>query len=163
MRQFSGWQKWTVGSWLVVLSLFQLYTSIFGIMQPRPQRGIHLLFLMPAAFILYPAAKKWVDERIPIYDYLLAFLALIPPIYLILKNDYLTERLKFVDPVMPIEMILGALNIILLLEAIRRTVVPAMAILIAAFIGYMYVAPFLPGVFYSKAPSFSSSPRSFSL
>jgi TRAP transporter 4TM/12TM fusion protein len=30
-----------------------------------------------------------------------------------------------------------------------------MAILIAAFIGYMYVAPYMPGVFYSKPPLFS--------
>jgi TRAP transporter 4TM/12TM fusion protein len=57
--------------------------------------------------------------------------------------------------VLPIELILGTLNIILLLEAIRRTVVPAMAILIAAFLGYMYVAPYLSGVFYAKAPLFS--------
>ncbi len=144
-----------VGCWLVVLSLFQLYTAIFGILQPRPQRGIHLMFLLPAAFILFPAAKKWAADRVPIYDWILAGLALIPPIYLIINNDYLSERLKFVDPVLPIELILGTLNIILLLEAIRRVVVPAMAILIASFLGYMYVAPFLSGVFYSKAPLFS--------
>ncbi len=155
MRQFKGSQKWMVGGWLVVLSLFQLYTAIFGIMQPRPQRGIHLMFILPAAFILFPAAKKWVSDRVPIYDWILAGLALIPPIYVIINNDYLSERLKFVDPVLPIELILGTLNIILLLEAIRRVVVPAMAILIASFIGYMYIAPFLSGVFYSKPPVFS--------
>ena len=103
-------QKWVVGGWLVVLSLFQLYTAVFGIYQPRIQRGIHLMFLLPAAFILFPAAKKWVNERVPIYDWVLAGLALLPPIYLIINNDYLTERLKFVDPVLPIEMILGALE-----------------------------------------------------
>ena len=155
MRQFEGSQKWMVGGWLVVLSLFQLYTAIFGILQPRPQRGIHLMFILPAAFILFPAAKKWVSDRVPIYDWILAGLALMPPIYLIINNDYLTERLKFVDPVLPIELILGTLNIILLLEAIRRVVVPAMAILIVSFIGYMYIAPFLSGVFYSKPPVFS--------
>ena len=155
MRQFKGLQKWMVGGWLVILSLFQLYTSIFGILQPRMQRGIHLMFLLPAAFILFPAAKKWVNDRVPVYDWILAVLALAPPIYLLIRNDYLTERLKFVDPVLPIELILGTLNIILLLEAIRRTVVPAMAILIASFIAYMYVAPYLSGVFYSKQPLFS--------
>jgi len=155
VRQFKGTQKWMVGGWLVVLSLFQLYTAIFGIFQPRPQRGIHLMFLLPAAFILFPAVKKWASDRVPIYDWILAFLALLPPIYLLINNDYLTERLKFVDPVLPIELILGTLNIILLLEAIRRTVVLAMAILIASFIGYLYIAPYLSGVFYAKAPVFS--------
>ena len=78
-----------------------------------------------------------------------------PPSICLINNDYLTERLKFVDPVLPIELILGTLNIILLLEAIRRTVVLAMAILIASFIGYLYIAPYLSGVFYAKAPVFS--------
>jgi len=102
VRQLSGWQKWTVGSWLVVLSLFQLYTSVYGILQPRPQRGIHLLFLLPAAFILFPISKKKLTNRIPVYDWVLAALALIPPIYLLANNGYLTERLKFVDPDLPI-------------------------------------------------------------
>jgi len=156
VRQFKGLQNWLIGGWFVVLSSFQLYTAIFGILQPRPQRGIHLFFLLPAAFILFPATKKLVvDNKIPIYDWILAGLALLPPIYLLINNDYLTERLKFVDPVLPIELILGTINIILLLEAIRRVVVPEMAILIASFIGFLYVAPYLPGVFYSKAPSFS--------
>jgi TRAP-type uncharacterized transport system fused permease subunit len=39
---------------------------------------------------------------------------------------------------------------VLLLEAIRRAVVPAMTILIGVFILYLYAAPYLPGVFYSK-------------
>jgi len=149
-------QKWILGGWLVVLSSFQLYTAIFGILQPRLQRGIHLMFLLPAAFILFPAVKKVViDNKVPIYDWILAILALLPPIYLIINNDYLTERLKFVDPVLPIELLLGTINIILLLEAIRRVVVPAMTILIVSFIGFLYVSPWLPSVFYSKAPAFA--------
>ncbi len=155
MRQFSGLQNWLVGGWLVALSLFQLYTAMFGILQPREQRGIHLMFLLPAAFILFPAVKREIiDNKVPLYDWICAGLALLPPIYLIIRNDYLSERLEFVDPVLPIELIFGTINIILLLEAIRRAVVPAMAILIAAFIGYMYVAPWMPGVFYSKAPTY---------
>ena len=153
MRQLEGWQKWTVSTWLVILSLFQLYTAYFGIYQPRLQRGIHLMFLLPAAFLLFPAVKGRVGPKIPIYDWLMALMALAPPIYLIINNDYLTDRLKFIDPVSSVELVLGAVNIVLLLEAIRRTVVPAMSMLIAAFIGYMYLAPYLPGVFFSQAPT----------
>ena len=112
--------------------------------------------IIAAAFILFPATKKLVvDNKVPIYDWILAGLALLPPIYLIINNDYLTERLKFVDPVLPIELLLGTINIILLLEGIRRVVVPAMSILIVSFIGFLYVSPWLPSVFYSKAPAFS--------
>ncbi len=154
MRQLEGWQKHLVGAWLVAVSVFQLYTATVGIYPPRIQRGVHLLFLLPAAFVLFPARKSKMDHRAGITDWILAGLSVLPPLYIILNADRLTERLEFVDPVLPVEQVLGALMILLLLEGIRRAVVPAMAILIAAFIGYMYVAPYLSGVFYAKAPSF---------
>jgi TRAP-type uncharacterized transport system fused permease subunit len=72
LRQLTGWQKWLIGIWLAAISLFQLYTASFGIEQPRVQRGIHLLFLLPAAFILFPAVKKKVQDAVPLYDWLLA-------------------------------------------------------------------------------------------
>ena len=88
MRQFSGVKNWLIGGWLVALSIYQLYTAMFGILQPRPQRGIHLMFLLPAAFILFPAVKKdIVDNKVPIYDLVCAGLALLPPIYLIINNS----------------------------------------------------------------------------
>ena len=155
MRSLGRWQTFGVGAWLALISLFQIYTATFGIMQPRLQRGIHLLFLLPAAFILFPAGKKSPQDRVPFYDWFLAVLALLPPLYLIVNNDYLSERLEFIDPLLTVEFVLGLVNIVLLLEGIRRAVVPAMAVLIAAFLGYMYAAPMLPGVFYSKAPVLS--------
>ena len=139
-----------IGIWLVAVSVFALYTATFGIMQPRIQRGVHLLFLLPMAFILFPATKKSISDKIPVYDWILAFLALLPALYVIIHNDALSMRFEFVDPLTSLEMVLGALNILLLLEAIRRAVVPAMTILIVAFIAYLYAAPYLSGVFYAK-------------
>lgn len=153
MREIHGWRSKAIGAWLVAISIFQLYTATVGIYQARIQRGIHLLFLLPAAFILFPATKKAVPGKIGVINAILAGLALIPPLYIVINADRLTERLEFVDPVMPIEMILGGLMIVLLLEAIRRAVVPAMAVLIGCFFVYMFAAPYMPGVFYAKAPS----------
>lgn len=155
MQEIHGWRNKAIGAWLVAISIFQLYTAAVGIYPARIQRGIHLLFLLPAAFILFPATQKATAGRIGIVNYLLAGLALGPPLYIVLNADRLTERLEFVDPVLPIEMILGGLMIVLLLEAIRRAVVPAMAILIGCFFIYMYAAPYMPGVFYAKPPSFA--------
>ena len=142
MRTFTGWKKAAIGIWLTVVSVFALYTATFGIMQPRIQRGVHLLFLLPMAFILFPANKKSLSDRIPLYDGILALLALFPPLYLIIFNDSMSLRFEFVDPLTPTQMALGALNIVLLLEGIRRAVVPAMSILIGAFFLYPYAAPY---------------------
>jgi TRAP transporter 4TM/12TM fusion protein len=150
LRRLSGWKETAAGLWLTVVSVFALYTATFGVMQPRIQRGVHILFLLPMAFILFPASKRSTSNTVPFYDWLLAFLALLPPLYLMINNDSLSMRLQFVDPLTQMQMLLGALNIILLLEAIRRAVVPAMTILIGVFILYLYGAPYLPGVFYCK-------------
>ena len=150
MRELQGWQKTIIGAWLVGLSLFQLYTATFGIYEPRIQRGVHLLFLLPAAFLIFPARKGKNQNRVGVLDGILALVSLFPPLYVILRHDYLSERLEFVDPVTTLEMVLGAAMILLMIEGIRRAVVPAMAVLIAVFIGYLYAAPYLPGVFFSK-------------
>ncbi len=67
-----------------------------------------------------------------------------------ISDERLTYRLQFIDPVLTIELVLGLLNIILLLEAIRRAVVPAMSILIGIFFIYLFVSPYLYGIFYNK-------------
>jgi TRAP transporter 4TM/12TM fusion protein len=139
-----------IGIWLTVVSVFAIYTATFGVMQPRIQRGVHLLFLLPMAFILFPATRRSPVDRIPFYDWILAILALLPPFYLILNNDALSMRLEFIDPLTTLEMVLGGLNILLLLEAIRRAVVPAMTILIGVFLSYLYAAPYMSGVFFAK-------------
>ncbi len=150
MRKFKGWQNYFIGAWLVAISIFHLYTAFFGIMQPRFQRGVHLLFLLPIAFILFPATSKSPKDRITFFDGLFAFLAILPPLFLMISDERLTYRLQFIDPVLTIELVLGLLNIILLLEAIRRAVVPAMSILIGIFFIYLFVSPYLYGIFYNK-------------
>jgi TRAP transporter 4TM/12TM fusion protein len=155
VRELRGWQRKAVGAWLVCISLFELYTATFGIFEPRIQRGVHLLFLLPAAFLLFPARSGRTKSGFGILDALMATLALFPPLYIIYFHDALTQRMEFVDRVTSIQLVLGALMIVLMIEAVRRAVVPAMAILIAAFIAYLFVAPYLPGVLYSRSTSLS--------
>ena len=155
MKNLNTWQNKAIGAWLVIISIFQLYTATVGIFQPRIQRGIHLLFLLPAAFVLFPAFKKQAHGKVGILNWLLAAVSVFPPLYIVCFHERLTERLEFVDDVLTIELVLGSLMIVLLLEAIRRAVVPAMAYLIAGFFVYLYAAPYLPGVFYAKPIHFA--------
>lgn len=150
MRTLKGPLKIIVGTWAVIISLFYLYTAVFGIMQPRIQRGVHMLFLLPLAFLLFPATKKSPTDRPSVLDFIMAILSLAPALYIIIYNEPLNMRMQMVSPVSTLQVVLGAINIILLLEAIRRVVVPAMAILVGAFIAYTFFAPYLSGIFYSR-------------
>lgn len=155
MQNQNTWQNKAVGGWLAIISIFQIYTATVGIFQPRIQRGIHLLFLLPAAFVLFPAFKKEHHDKAGIVNWILAALSTLPPLYIVIYHERLTERLEFVDEVLTIELVLGTLMVLLLLEAVRRAVVPAMAYLIIGFFVYLYAAPYLPGVFYSKPVVFA--------
>lgn len=155
MRELKGWMKWLVSICLVGVALFHLYTAIFGVFQPRIQRGVHLMVLLPMAFLLYPATKKSPKDRPSFLDVIMAVLAVIPPIYLMIMNDALNMRMELFDPVSTLQTVLGWINIILIIEAVRRTVVPAMAILIGIFFVYIFTAPLLGGIFYSKPMALS--------
>jgi len=150
MRRLHGRQAIIVGAWLICASLFQIYTGGAGIFEPRLQRAIHVAFLLPVAFLLFPATKKSPKDRITIIDAILAILALVPVIFIAVESERLYLRFEFVTPVTNIEMALGLLNVLLLLEAVRRAVVPAMAALGAVSILYCFVGPYLPGVLHCR-------------
>ena len=155
MRELKGVLKICIAVWSAIAALFHLYTAVFGVFQPRIQRGMHLFFLLPLAFILYPFHKeKSPKDKPSVIDWFLALLSLVPPIYLMINNYALNARMLTVERPLQIEVILGAINIILIIEAIRRVVVPAMAILVASFLVYWFVAPYLPGILWARRISF---------
>ncbi len=155
MRKLSGPLKTFIAVWSAAIAVFYMYTAIFGIMQPRMQRGVHMLFLLPMAFILFPATKKSPTDRPTLLDCALAVASMVPALYVMLMNEPLNMRMVMVSSVSTTEVILGALNVLLVIEAIRRVVVPAMAVLVAAFFAYTYIAPFLGGIFYSRPLRFA--------
>lgn len=50
----------------ITMSLFQLYTSGFGLLNARYQRTIHLAFAMVLIFCYFPVAKNQVARNLPL-------------------------------------------------------------------------------------------------
>ena len=155
MRNLSGLTKYIVIVLALFISVFSLYTARWGAYPPYIQRGIHLAILLPLAFLLYPASSKSPKDRITLLDGILAVLAFFPSIYVVLQRNYLITRIVLVTPVKDIEYILGTIMIILVLEAVRRAVTPVMSILALAFISYLFLGPYCPGIFVHRGFSFS--------
>ncbi len=155
MREFSGKIKLAIAVWGVALSIFQMYTAGFGIMEPRIQRGVHLTMLMPLAFILFPATSRSPKDRMTALDVVLALLSLLPGGYVVYNHDLLNQRWEFVTAVTPEQLVLGTLQILLVLEATRRAVAPAMALITTIFILYLVVGPYMPGFLYHQGFSFT--------
>lgn len=150
MRKLIGLQKTFVGILLVFISAFYLYTAITGVMEPRLHRSIHMTFLLSLSFLLYPATKKSPKDRFTPFDFFLSSLSFITGFYIILNAGSLNWRLEHITEILPIEVIFGTITCILVVEGIRRAVVPTLAYLVAILIAYMFVCPFLPGLLKFK-------------
>lgn len=135
-------------------SIFALYTACFGVYGPFIQRGVHVLFLLPLVFLLYPFNGKHKEEnKIPWYDWALAFASLLPPLYVVLNCEKLEQRIMGVSGVTQLELFLGTILLVVIIEAIRRCVAPAMAVLVFLLLMYLPFGRYMPGIF--AAPSFS--------
>lgn len=157
MRHLKGPVFWLAGAVAVAAALFHLWTGGFGFFEPREQRSIHLLLLLPLAFILYPARAASPKDRPSLIDGLLAVLAVLPSLYSYTCANggracasVINLRFETVDPVHHVEFWLGALAIVLVIEALRRAVAPALALLVSIGIAYLFVTEYMPGILHFR-------------
>lgn len=137
----------------VAASLFHLYTVAHGLLEPRLQRAFHLTLLLPLIFLLYPATKRSPKDRATAMDVTLAVLAAAPGIYIILNHARIAQRWEHVTPLLTSEWVLGIVAIVVLVEAVRRSVTPVLAWVIVGALVYMKFGPLFPGVLHHSGIS----------
>jgi TRAP transporter 4TM/12TM fusion protein len=142
-RKLAGKMGWIVFFGLLAFSVFQLYTSIFGILTAQLQRSIHLGFALALIFLLFPARKKNLKvKKVAWYDLLLAVIAVAVGAYWPVMIDELVNR---VGRLTPTDFYIGIAAILLVLEATRRTVGLPITIIAAIFMAYALYGPYMPG------------------
>src|SRR5499426_2527693 len=137
-----------VTSIAVAMSLFHLYAAIAGawpftdfpIITTQPLRYVHVAFVLMLSFLLFPMSARFRD-RIRWWDIAAGVMGAAILVYAIEGGEEFTDRAT-----MPthLDVVLGVIFIILLLEATRRTtgwIVPFVAV---AFLAYAYFGPYLP-------------------
>ncbi|NCC24270.1 MAG: TRAP transporter permease [Deltaproteobacteria bacterium] len=141
---------------------FQLYLA-YQPMNSHIARAWHLGFAICLAFLAYPAFKQmsppmWVTwtqkvlpnfarrsirTYIPIYDIIFAVLATAGALYIWWDYNELIYRQGLPNQT---DIWMGIILIVLLLEAARRSLGPALAILALVFLVYTVAGPYLPEV-----------------
>ena len=101
-------------------------------------------------FILYPAKKGTVKERISLADWIGAALSLGAGAYFVLFSDAIEIRAGLLTSN---EVILSAVTVVLVLEVARRVLGPVLPIIALTFGLYNYFGPSLPG--FLSHPGFS--------
>lgn len=115
------------------LGLFHLYTSYAGSLVDIKQRSIHLYILMLLGFLLYPLIKKGKKKKIPLYDFLLAGISLFLVIYMV---STATRIIESGGQINKLDLYVGVLVLIMLLEITRRVTGWGLTILASGFLVY---------------------------
>ena len=151
-----------VGSLLLVLSLFHYYTAGFGLLQEVTHRGVHLAFVLGLIFLVFPhraallehaAVHRWSSPGgVPWFDWLLAAGVAASVLYI----PYIFEDLTFrVGNPLTIDVVMGSILIVALLEATRRSMGWPLPIIAIVFMAYALAGPVFPGLLKHAGASWS--------
>lgn len=143
-RKLKGMIGWIALLGLLAFSLFQVYTSVFGVLTAQLQRSIHLGFALALIFLLFPLRKRnaGTKNKVAWYDVILATLSVGVGAYWPVMIDDLVNR---VGRLTDFDFFVGLLAVLLVLEATRRTVGLPIMIIALIFIGYALFGPYMPG------------------
>jgi TRAP transporter 4TM/12TM fusion protein len=117
----------------VGLSLFHLYTSFAGPLMDIKQRSLHLYVLMAIAFILYPISLKAARNKVPWYDIIIALSALGITWYMFNVAERIIQSGGRINDT---DFYVGAVAILLVLDATRRVTGWGLPILATSFLVY---------------------------
>ena len=134
-----------------LIQLYYGYTRALDYLQILP---IHLYLAMALVFLLKPTL------RIPskcawILDFSLAALSIICGIYFLWEFERISTRIPFFSPVVPMDLVFGAITMALLLEAGRRALGSVLPILGISAILFSIFGRYLPGLLGHRALSYT--------
>ena len=141
--------------------LFQLYTASATeyILTATKVRSIHLAFAIALAFLHFPTLKKqkgpsflWGRKKIPILDLGFAVLGGLAALYITIDYLGIAERAGLPSAT---DIVFGITLVILLLEATRRAIGPALSVIALLFTLYSFFAPYMPGLLAARGVSVS--------
>ncbi len=141
--EYTGIMARIVSAIAITFSVFQLYTAIFGILDAQLQRAVHLGFGMALSYLLYPTRKSWSRTKIHPLDLLLAIVAAAAPAYIVWAYQELVMRSGTVTS---LDLVVGAVGILTVIEATRRVVGIPMVIVVICFLAYAFAGPYMPGI-----------------
>ena len=138
---------------LIALSAFHYYTAGFGLLQEITHRGVHLAFVLGMIFLVFAFSPSSAERSIkssllnpggvPLVDWLLAGACALSVLYI----PYVFDDLMFrVGNPSNMDVIMGSILFISLLEATRRSMGWPLPIIAIGFTVYALLGPYFPGL-----------------
>ena len=145
MRELSGWLGRAVRWVALAMSAYHIYAGAFGRPEALFFRGVHLAFALALIFLWVPARKGSPRHGASAADWGTLALSLGAIGYLFWNYEYVVTRYIWVDPLAASDLLFAASLTLLVIEATRRTIGPALPITAVVFLLYALAGPYLPG------------------
>ena len=127
----------------IAMSFYHFYTAGIGIPTASIHRSVHLCFALALCFLLFPGTRRGRRDTIPLLDWILAICGAAAAIYVAVFYREIVFRVG--NPT-GLDLVFGAALILLVLEATRRSVSPALPFITTIFIIYAFVGPYMPDI-----------------
>jgi len=159
-RRPVGATKWVIPTIGVIWSFFQLSIASWWILDTVFIRSIHLGFALLIVYLNYPAFKTTrlglkflsIKDRIPWWDFVIAIVACFAAVYIAV--DYAGINQRYGSPITR-DLVIGLILLLMLLEAARRVIGPALSVIATFFCLYAFFGPYMPDVIAFKGVSLS--------
>ncbi|MDR1313871.1 MAG: TRAP transporter fused permease subunit, partial [Deltaproteobacteria bacterium] len=149
----------------VTWSLFQLwicspvpYSIGFGVFNDTATRSLHLGFAVFLCYLGFPFLRSSPSERIPLYDWAMAFAAAFCACYLFIFQAELARRPGIPAP---LDVAVAIVGVVLLLEATRRVMGLPMTVVAILFLFYVFLGPYFPELISHRGASLTRAASQF--
>jgi TRAP transporter 4TM/12TM fusion protein len=122
----------------VTMALYHMWAIAFGSPEAVWYRGTHLLFAMVLLFLIYRRTGETGGLPTPL-DYALLVLGIAPILYLFINYEYIVTRIFYIDDLTPLDMVMGILMTVMVLEGTRRVIGWALPLTAMVFLVYGFV------------------------
>lgn len=152
-----GPMSWIIAGLALIWSLFQLWIASplpfslgIGVLNDTETRSIHLAFAILLAYLVFPAMSSSPRDRVPLADIALGLVGAAVASYLFVMYQELAQR---PGNLTTMDFAVACVGIPLLLEAARRALGPALAVIAIVFLAYSLAGPWMPSLLAHRGVS----------
>ncbi|MDO4316412.1 MAG: TRAP transporter fused permease subunit [Oscillospiraceae bacterium] len=162
------WRQAAAIAITVLFFVFQAYLALIKQFATMLQAPLHLLFALTLVYLYNPPDKKYrknlqkkkgdgvTEQELNRFAWsrwidIIIYVCVVFQLYYILtRYQTLIDHVMFISPVDTLDIAFMVITVVLLLEAVRRTLGAVLFGFILLFVVYAWTAPYLPGILYTR-------------
>ena len=146
-RLFEGRDAKAVTIVAILMSLYQLAQSTFITIVPQMHYSIHLTFVMILCALMYtPYCTCEIDGKIPVTQWIYAFVILMCGIYYVSNMENYLSRMPQVDELSTLDIVVGVITVVAVIDLTRRCMGIILPSIGCLFLAYAFWGHMIPGI-----------------